>query len=52
MCAEQQILSGISNCSLKPSAGIPTLIILDKQGELVNASGRAAIHKDPNGLVS
>ena len=32
-------------------AGIPTLVILDKEGKLVNSSGRVAIKIDPDGKV-
>lgn len=31
--------------------GIPTLVILDKEGKIVNGSGRAAVSSDPDGLV-
>lgn len=31
--------------------GIPTLIILDKDGEVINTSGRVAISHDPDGKV-
>ena len=32
-------------------AGIPTLVILDKEGKVVTSSGRAAVSSDPDGLV-
>ena len=31
--------------------GIPALVILDKDGKTINASGRAAISADPEGKV-
>ena len=30
-------------------AGIPTLIILDKEGNVITSKGREAVSKDPNG---
>lgn len=33
------------------NAGIPTLIILDKEGKLVTSCGRGAVSSDPDGLV-
>ena len=32
--------------------GIPALVILDKDGKTINASGRAAISADPEGKVN
>ena len=38
-------------CTCTCYTGIPTLVILDKEGKLVTGSGRAAVCTDPDGLV-
>ena len=43
-------LPSFINSALQP--GIPTLIILDEEGNVITSQGRAAVTSDPDGKVS